>query len=148
GIGTTSPDKQLHVAGDARITGDIYYGTGANIYNKPDYVFNECYDRYLPVLEVEAFLNKNGHLPWVTPADKESDGINFTRMGFETLESVENLQLQLIEMKKENLAMQKKLESLEDIKQEYFSVLKELDEIRNKLSPLRETVTDAPDSPK
>lgn len=31
GIGTKSPDKKLHVVDDARITGDIYYGTVCNL---------------------------------------------------------------------------------------------------------------------
>lgn len=53
GIGTTIPDKQLHVVGDARITGDLYSGTGTDIYNKPDFVFKPDYSMRLDPLSVE-----------------------------------------------------------------------------------------------
>jgi len=51
------------------------------------------------------FINKNGHLPWLTAAKDERDGVNMTRMSFETLEAVENLQLQVINLRKENLKL-------------------------------------------
>ena len=101
GIGTKTPNKNLHVVGDARITGSLFYGTGADIYNKPDFVFSKAYTDYLDPLEVDVFIRNNGHLPWVTKASNETDGINLTRMQFETLETVENMQLQIINIKKE-----------------------------------------------
>ncbi len=101
GIGTIDPDKKLHVVGDARITGDIYYGTGNNTYIKPDFVFSDNYKEFHTPLSVERFIRKNGHLPWLTKASDEKDGINLTRMQFETVETVENLQLQIIEQQKE-----------------------------------------------
>nr|HPQ36008.1 hypothetical protein [Tenuifilaceae bacterium] len=42
-----------------------------------------------------------GHLPWFTKATDEEEGVNLTRMQFETVETVENLQLQIINIKKE-----------------------------------------------
>jgi len=102
GIGTVSPNKLLHVAGDARIEGDLYYGTGASVYTKPDFVFTSDYENYLEPFKVADFIKTNGHLPWITSAKEETDGVNLTRMQFETLETVENLQLQIIELKKEN----------------------------------------------
>jgi len=102
GIGTVSPDKLLHVAGDARVEGDIYYGVGINTYSKPDFVFNPNYTKKFTISEVEEFIVKNNHLPWVTSAKNEKDGVNLTRMSFETLESVENIQMQIIELKNAN----------------------------------------------
>mgnify|MGYP001260941463 CR=1 FL=1 len=101
GIGTAEPDKPLHVEGDARVTGDIYYGGGSTIYTKPDYVFHDQYSKKYQIHEVENFIKVNNHLPWLTPAQDEKDGINITRMSIETLEAVENIQLQVIELKKE-----------------------------------------------
>jgi hypothetical protein len=101
GIGTIEPDKPLHVEGDARVTGDIYYGGGSTIYTKPDYVFNDHYSKKYQIHEIENFIQINNHLPWLTPAKNEKDGINITRMSLETLEAVENIQLQIIELKKE-----------------------------------------------
>ncbi len=102
GINTDNPDKYLHVAGDARITGSIYYGTGTSVYTKPDFVFDKDYSEKFTIEEVETFIKQKGHLPWITPLEEETDGINFTRMGFETLEALENMQLQIIELKKQN----------------------------------------------
>ncbi|MEY1639052.1 hypothetical protein [Tenuifilum osseticum] len=101
GLGTVSPDKKLHVVGDARVTGSIYYGTGTSTYTKPDFVFNPDYKEFYDPLSVERFIRLNGHLPWLTKASEEKDGINLTRMQFETVETVENLQLQIIQQQKE-----------------------------------------------
>ncbi|MFH2094878.1 MAG: hypothetical protein ABIJ16_04185, partial [Bacteroidota bacterium] len=109
GIGTLSPDKLFHVAGDARVEGNIYYGpTGSvTIYTKPDYVFDPGYDNDfdLDILAIEKYIKKNNHLPWVTAAKDEENGINMTRMSFESLEAIENLQMQIIELKKENMRL-------------------------------------------
>ncbi len=115
GINTINPDKDLHVVGDARITGDIYYGTGNNTYNKPDYVFLPDYNRDLSPLEVESFIRENGHLPWFTKATQENDGINLTRMQFETVETVENLQLQIIRQQKEIDRLKAELEAIKQM---------------------------------
>ncbi|MFH2141658.1 MAG: hypothetical protein ABIJ97_04505 [Bacteroidota bacterium] len=105
GIGTIAPDKLLHVAGDARVEGDIFYGATGSVttYSKPDYVFQPDYKMNFnhDILEVDKFIQKNQHLPWLTSAKDEIDGINITRMSFETLEAVENIQMQIIELKKE-----------------------------------------------
>ncbi len=119
GIGTTEPDKQLHVVGDARITGDIYYGIGNDQYTKPDFVFTSDYGSAFNPLEVALFIKKNGHLPWMTKASDEKNGINLTRMQFETVETVENLQLQIIEQ-------QKQINSLKDEIEELKSIIKSL----------------------
>ncbi len=112
GLGTVTPDKKLHVEGDARVTGSIYYGTGATIYNKPDFVFNSEYADYFTPTEVDRYINRHGHLPWLTPASKENDGVNLTRMQFETVETVENLQLQIIEQQRKIDEQQDEIEQL------------------------------------
>ncbi len=112
GIGTLTPDKNLTVIGNARVTGDIYYGTGATIYNKPDFVFGSGYADYFTPTEVDRYINRHGHLPWLTPASKENDGVNLTRMQFETVETVENLQLQIIEQQRKIDEQQDEIEQL------------------------------------
>ena len=103
GIGTSSPDKKLTVDGNARITGSIFYGVNGSttVYAKPDFVFMPNYEENYGIFEIEEFINKNGHLPWLTAAKDEKDGVNMTKMSFQTLEAVENQQLQIIELKKE-----------------------------------------------
>ena len=116
GINTNTPDKLLTVNGDARITGDIYYGTGSNTYNKPDFVFKPDYNKDFDISYIEKYIKRNGHLPWVTAAKDEENGINMTRMSFETLEAVENQQLQIIALKKENEALKKKISEIDELK--------------------------------
>ena len=52
--------------------------------------------------EVEAYIESENHLPWVTSAqNEEENAVNMTRMGFETLEALENLQMQIIKLNRE-----------------------------------------------
>jgi len=128
GIGTTAPDKKLHVVGDARITGDIYYGSSpsATVYAKPDFVFYNDYEKDLTISEIEKFVNDKKHLPWLTSASDEKDGINLTRMQFETLEAVENLQLQLIDLNKENQNLKQSIEIQQNQIQNLISEIEKL----------------------
>jgi hypothetical protein len=106
------------VNGDIRAIGSVYYGgsqgttTGATAYTKPDYVFEKEY-RPLALDEVATFIDREKHLPWLTPSRKEhaehAHLVDMTRMGFETLEAVENLQLQLISLHKELKAVKAEL---------------------------------------
>ena len=106
GIKTWLPQYDLDVDGSIRATGSVYYGGtdgSANgvAYSKPDFVFGKDYP-LLSTEEVKTFLAGNRHLPWVTSAikEKEENGntVDMTRMAFETLETIENLQLQIIMM--------------------------------------------------
>src|SRR6056297_303537 len=128
GIGTLSPDKMLHVAGNARIEGDIFYSTGTNTYDKPDYVFNDAYSKKYSIEEISEFIDKNGCLPWLTPNNEEKNGINFTRMGFETLEAVENIQLQVIKLKKENDKLKKQVEKQKNMINQLIDEFRKLNE--------------------
>jgi hypothetical protein len=109
GIRTWTPQYELDVNGSIRAIGSVYYGgtTGSangTAYTKPDYVFEKTYKR-LSIEEVEDFLKNENHLPWVTSAvkEKEENGyvVDMTRMAFESVETIENLQLQIIEMNKQ-----------------------------------------------
>jgi hypothetical protein len=113
----------LDVNGDIRAIGSVYYGgtqgnTDANLYNKPDYVFEEGYDA-MSIEQVEEFLKKENHLPWMTSVkqEKEENGdvIDMTRMAFETVETAENLQMQIIELNKRNKALEERVAALEEM---------------------------------
>jgi hypothetical protein len=106
GIRNWVPAYTLDVNGDIRATGSVYYGgTVGNAdgtpYIKPDFVFKDDY-KILSTDDVEKFVKRKNHLPWMTSAQKEQkehkDVINLTRMQFESLETIENLQLQIIEL--------------------------------------------------
>ncbi len=104
GIGTIAPAGKLDVNGDIRAIGSVYYGgtvgsADANAYTKPDFVFEEGYD-VMSIEQVEEYLRVENHLPWMTSVkqEKEENGdvIDMTRMAFETVETAENLQMQVI----------------------------------------------------
>ena len=123
GIRTWNPQYELDVTGSIRATGSVYYGGTAgsangSAYNKPDYVFGENYER-LNTEEISEYLEKENHLPWITSAakEKEENGevVDMTRMAFETVESVENIQLQVIEQQKLIQNQQKEIDELKDL---------------------------------
>jgi hypothetical protein len=103
GIGTTTPDAKLTVAGDissreVRVT--VNAGTG------PDYVFEKDYD-LLPLSELEAYITQNKHLPEVPSAKQmEAEGLNLKEMNLVLLKKVEELTLYLIELEKRNSKQQ------------------------------------------
>ncbi len=119
GIGD-APAYKLDVNGDIRAVGSVYYGGAAGVangtlYSKPDFVFKPTYKIY-NTKETEQFIRLNGHLPWVTSAVQEQkdnkSAVDMTRMSFETLEAVENLQLQIIEQQKLILELKKEIDLL------------------------------------
>ena len=119
GINTNTQDALIPtiiftVNGDARVTGDLYYGASGSgtKYNKPDFVFKPDYNKNFDIDKIEKFIKRHGHLPWLTAAKDEKGGINMTRMSFQTLEAVENQQLQIIELRKQNKEQQKIINDL------------------------------------
>jgi len=119
GIGT-APAYKLDVNGDIRAVGSVYYGgaggvANGTLYSKPDFVFKPTYKTF-STKETEQFIRLNGHLPWVTSAVQEQkdnqSAVDMTRMSFETLEAVENLQLQIIEQQKLILELKKEIDLL------------------------------------
>ncbi len=95
GIGTTSPQFLLAVNGVIGAKEVNVTTTGW-----ADYVFRPEY-ALRPLSEVEAFINKNGHLPDV-PSEKEvlENGVNLLEMNIKLLEKVEELTLYVIELEK------------------------------------------------
>jgi len=79
----------------------ISQGSGVND-RWADYVFEEDY-QLMPLKKVEAFVQKNHHLPDV-PSEAEvlKDGVDITKMNIALLKKVEELTLYVIELKKES----------------------------------------------
>lgn len=78
--------------------------------NWPDYVFSKSYQ--LPdLLETAVFIEKNGHLPAVPSAEEVKEkGVNVGDMNAILLKKIEELTLQMIELKKENIRQQKQIQ--------------------------------------
>ncbi|MFW0735915.1 hypothetical protein [Flavobacterium sp. T12S277] len=109
GIGVTNPQNKLDVKGtirsqEVKVTLDGW----------SDFVFKKEYD--LPTLaEVEKHIKEKGHLENI-PNEEEvlKNGINLGEMNAKLLQKIEELTLYMIDMKKENDQMKKRLVKLEN----------------------------------
>ncbi len=108
GIGTANPLALLSVNGTIRAREVKVTNLGW-----ADFVFDDNY--YLrPLKEVEAFIQKNKHLPDV-PSEKEvkEEGTNLGEMDAILLQKIEELTLYMIEMQKENERLKERVNTLE-----------------------------------
>ncbi len=100
----------LSNAGDLTVTGNFF--TSAGQLNVPDYVFEDDYE-LMPLSEVSAFIEENGHLPRIPSAgDVARDGLNMTQMQMALLEKVEELTLYTLEQEAQISALTEQLELL------------------------------------
>ena len=108
GIGTNAPQAKLAVNGDIFAKKVKVTQTGwTDFVLRPDYA--------LPSLqEVEEYISQHQHLPDI-PAEKEivKDGLDVGEMNKRLLQKIEELTLYIIDMKKESLQQQKRIENLE-----------------------------------
>ncbi len=134
GIGTESPNKKLHVAGNVQV-GSMWYtpqlppeleyrlAVNAQIVAKEikvsdndwaDFVFKEDYV-LKDIKEVENFIQENKHLPDIpTKEEISKEGVNVGEMQAKLLQKIEELTLYVIELKKENEKLNEKIDKIED----------------------------------
>ena len=118
GIGVSSPTEMLEVKGKIKSQEVNVTATGW-----ADYVFASDY-KLMPLSELEAFIQKNGHLPEVpTEAEVMENGVNLAEINVKLLEKVEELTLYAINHEEriqiqEELILQliKRIENLENKK--------------------------------
>jgi hypothetical protein len=111
GIGTTLPTHKLSVNGTIRSREVIV----ENI-NWADYVFDEQY-KLKPLLEVEAFIKANKHLPNIPSAKEiEKNGLSVGETQKKMMEKIEELTLYLIESNKQIESLKKQVDDLQKIK--------------------------------
>ena len=121
GIGTSTPwqDMELAVAGDIVVTGNVYkLGTA---YTSPDYVFakyfNNPYSEVIPpdyqMLSLDnlgLYVKEHNHLPGVEMKNNMVDIFESNRLN---LEKIEEMTLYILELREQNLELQKRVENLE-----------------------------------
>ncbi|MCE2956352.1 MAG: hypothetical protein LW841_04260 [Flammeovirgaceae bacterium] len=115
-IGTTSFQGayKFYVAGKIAAYDEIKVFT--NGFSFPDYVFDANY-KLRSLEDTETYIKENHHLPEVpSAAEIAKDGMSLNGMSEILLKKVEELTLHLIEMKKENEELKKRLEKLENKK--------------------------------
>ena len=130
GIGTYTPNAKFHLNGaqlignnSARIATGYSLSVDGKIISEestvmnstswPDYVFEDTY-RLTPLDELEKQIQKQKHLPNIpSAAEIDKKGIELGDMTRRLLEKVEELTLYIIELKKENKALEERLEKIE-----------------------------------
>ncbi|MET3018757.1 tail fiber protein [Flavobacterium hydatis] len=110
GIGTSSPDAKLTVAGNIHAR-EVKVTVNAGVV--PDYVFANDY-KLKSLEEVEEYIKQNSHLPEIPSAQEiEKNGLMLAEMNLSLLKKMEEMTLYMIEMKKENEKQDKKIRILE-----------------------------------
>lgn len=132
GIGTPSPTQPLHVSGNALISSrmainaaiDNAYALNVggairatemvvNLNGWADYVFEPDYT-LMPLAELESFVKEKRHLPGVpSEAELTASGLNMAKMQTLQMQKIEELTLYVIELNKQNKALEARLEALE-----------------------------------
>ncbi len=110
GIGTTTPDSKLTVAGNIHAQEvKVTVSAGA------DFVFNDDYK--LPSLkEVEQFIKTNNHLPEIaSEKEMQDNGLLLAEMNIKLLQKIEELTLYTIQQEKQ-LEIQKNQLSVKELK--------------------------------
>jgi hypothetical protein len=109
GIGFSNPQYKLSVDGTISAS-EVRVSTTPN----SDYVFESDYD-LKPLHEVDQFIQQNKHLPDIPSAEEfAKNGVGLGEMDDMLLRKVEELTLYVIELKKENEQMQKRLDQFEN----------------------------------
>ncbi|UOB16275.1 tail fiber protein [Abyssalbus ytuae] len=109
GIGTTTPDSKLTVAGNIH-SQEVKVTVNAGA----DFVFDKDYN--LPKLEeVQKFIKENGHLPEVPSASEmQENGIHLSEMNIKLLQKIEELTLYTIEQEEKIEILENRLLSQEE----------------------------------
>lgn len=105
GIGISDPTNRLAVNGTVRAREVL-----VTVDNWPDYVFGPEY-KVMPLNEVDAYVRTHRHLPGVPSAgDMDVSGMGLGAMQGVLLKKIEELTLQMIELKKENADLRRRLD--------------------------------------
>ena len=108
GIGTPIPREKLSVNGRIRAKEVIVTQK-----NWPDFVFDKSYN-LLPLAAVEKFIAEKGHLPDMPSAvEVEKNDVQLGDLQAKLLQKIEELTLHLIQLKKENDALENRIAAIE-----------------------------------
>lgn len=110
GIGTTTPDSKLTVAGNIHAQ-EVKVTINAGVV--PDYVFANDY-RLKSLQEVEHYIKENSHLPEIPSAKEiEKNGLMLAEMNLSLLKKMEEMTLYMIEQNKQIEDLKTRLEKVE-----------------------------------
>jgi len=106
GIGTVNPSTLLTVNG--KITAEEIEVKDV----AADFVFDKNYS-LRSLKDVEKYISENKHLPDVAPAEETCNGVNLGAFNQTLLQKVEELTLYMIQLQKQNEALQAKVDALQ-----------------------------------
>lgn len=135
GIGTNTPARKLHVAGDLQVDTEIWIG-GTQVI--PDYVFQKYFlgsselksdYEFKSLQAIEAFVKRYKHLPGIKSAQQVKDeGVwNLSESNIQNLEKIEELFLHTIEQEHKIKTLQSENQNLSE---ELQSLKRDLEEIK------------------
>jgi len=109
GIGTTNPDAVLAVKGQVHAQ---EVKVDLNVPG-PDYVFEKDY-QLTSLEEIKNYIDQNKHLPEVPSAkEMEKNGVQLGEMNMLLLKKIEELTLYVIDLKRENEVLKKRMDNSE-----------------------------------
>lgn len=128
GIGTNGPKTKLHINGNVLVgssavepaAGYLVSIDGKVIAEElrvqlqtawPDYVFKKDY-KLRSINQLEAFIKQNHHLPGIKSAVEMENGQDVGETQRRMMEKIEELTLYIIELKKENERLNKKVDAI------------------------------------
>jgi hypothetical protein len=127
GIGTSSPDAPLTVAGNIHAREIKVTATAGGA----DFVFADDYA--LPKLEaVAAFVKQNKHLPEIpSAAEMEANGLHLAEMNIKLLQKVEELTLYAIEQENKLAVQEKRATARDQLILQLLERIEKLEEVKN-----------------
>lgn len=118
GIGTTTPQNKLDVAGTIRC-GEVKVEV---VTGWSDFVFHPTY-KLLTLGEVEQFIKANNHLPEIpTESEVKQNGVGLGEMNAKLLQKIEELTLYMIEQNKK----------IEKVEEQNNLLIKEVEQLKAK----------------
>jgi hypothetical protein len=112
GIGTPNPDEKLTVKGKIHAQEVRIDMIGALV---PDYVFTTNY-KLKTLQEVEAYINKNSHLPEIpSAAEFEKNGMLIAEINISLLKKIEEMTLYLIQQDKKLNEQSKEIATIKNV---------------------------------
>lgn len=113
-VGTTGAMEDAAAAYEVLVDGQILCEelVVENSNSWPDYVFKEDY-KLLPLEDLEASIQQNGHLPGVPSAEEiDESGLKVGEMQYIMMEKIEELTLYVIQLKKENDELRQEMKKM------------------------------------
>jgi hypothetical protein len=110
-VGKTVPEQVLVITPDGKVQVN-----GQNL-NVPDYVFEDDYE-LMPLAELRAFIDENGHLPGIPSAGEVNAGAHdLAGSDMAHLQKIEELTLYTLQQQDQIQRQQKRIAELEELQE-------------------------------